>query len=409
VIPPSSSVRPPRGCAVVLLLLAFLHPTAEVVAQDAPGSHRRWLLALAGGVVLGLPAALADPFPVQLGSCNEPGCVAPVAAAVGVTVGFLLGKERDEAAARRFVAGPRLQLPREGVALPFTPERVVPVEGGAVALGVSGMAHLAWEGPDPTVGSARGMAAGAAFPERGLLLTVRPDGVFAFSLLFRDVRGRLLAGSPGGTGIAALGPDQVAVLGGGGIRILELDGGLAELGLREVGTASSGEPPVAAAPVAGSHLLWVLTRTRLAAVDTEQFRELGGVEIPILPLGMDVDAASGLGVVAGGSQGLLILDLTRPAEPVVLHRYTGVREVKGAVVEGRLVYVAAGDQGFVVLDLSDPLAPEVVGVSRNLGDPSSVQRGVDGLLVTDRAARRLHRLLLPLPGLAPSGDRWEDP
>ncbi|MXW08689.1 MAG: hypothetical protein F4Z78_02580, partial [Gammaproteobacteria bacterium] len=179
------------ACAVVLVAAVALPPFTPGAAQESgPGGHRKWLGGAIGAVVIGIPTFTSADFNPNLGTCTRTECFAPLATAVGFTLGFLLGKEFDDGAARRFVAGPRLDLrPRQTVQLPFLPDRGRVAGPAALLSGAEGLVLLEGEAQSP-LGGLRGLRDAAVVEERAALVAATPNGLFALPLLRDDRPGR---------------------------------------------------------------------------------------------------------------------------------------------------------------------------------------------------------------------------
>ena len=67
--------------------------------------------------------------------------------------------------------------------------------------------------------------------------------------------------------------------------------------------------------------------------------------------------------LATGSEGLIILDVTTPAEPRLLGTYDTPGSAFDVKVEDNYAYVGEGGYGFIILDISDPTQPVEVGYS----------------------------------------------
>ena len=384
-----------RSTVVALLLNgAVLLPSAPAAAQESgPGGHRKWLGAAIGAVAVGVPTFTSADFNPNLGTCTRTECFAPLATAVGFTLGFLLGKEFDDAAARRFVAGPRLDLrPRETVQLPFLPDRGR--TAGAVALlsGAEGLILRAerYRRRRGDAGPARCRRGGGARGHRGghrtgLSPSDRRDDSPGRRL---DARGaRLVAAGSGG---------GLVVSGRGAVRFTSLGEG-AGLELSEAARTTGG--PLAADLVwpRASRIAWVLEGPRLVARDGETLAEVGALALSPAARSLDVEAA--LGVVAAGRDGVYIIELSDPAMPRLAARYDGIRSALDVALLESRAYIAAGEQGLVVVDLARPAEPAVAAVVRNMGSPSLVLRGSGQVWVVDGATSEAHSV--SLAGVAP--------
>ena len=385
--------------AVVLAVAVVLPPATAAAQEDGPGSHRKWLGAAIGAVVIGVPTFTSADFPT-LGTCARTECFAPLATAVGFTLGFLLGKEFDDGAARRFVAGPRLDLrPRHTVQLPFLPDRGRAAGAAALWSGAEGLVRLQGETLSP-LGGIRGLRDVALVEESAAIVAATASGLFALPTARDDIPGRR---------IDARGVRLVAAGSGGGL-VVSGAGGL--LGFSSLGRGTRLEVSEAARtrgdPLAAdlvwpraSRIAWVLEGPRLVARDGGTLAEVAALELSAAARSLDVDAA--LGVVAAGRDGVFVIDLSDPAMPRLAARYQGIRSALDVALLESRAYVAAGEQGLVIVDLTRPSAPAVSGVVRNLGSPSLVLRTSGQVWVVDGATGEAHSV--SFPGVPPPDSR----
>ncbi len=366
---------------------------APAPAQDSgPGGHRKWLGAAIGAVVVGVPTFASADFGPNLGTCTRTQCFAPLATAVGFTVGFLLGKELDDGAARRFVAGPRLDLrPDRTVRLPFPPDRGRAAGAGVLWSASEGLILLE-DGPPTSAGGLRGPRDAALVEERAAIVAATPTGLFALAMGRNDIPGRRVD-ARGARLVAAGRGGGLVVSGAGGLIGFSSLGRGASLELAERARTTGG--PLAADLVwpRASGVAWVLEGARLVARDGGDLAEVGALELSAAARSLEVDGP--LGVVAAGREGVYVVDLTDPAAPRLAARYQGVRNALDVALLGPRAYVAAGEQGLVVVDLARPAEPVVAGVVRNLGSPSLVLGSSRRVWVVDAATGEAHAVSFP--------------
>ena len=381
--------------AVVLVVAVVLPPATAAAQEGGPGSHRKWLGGAIGAVVIGVPTFTSADFPT-LGTCARTECFAPLATAVGFTLGFLLGKEFDDGAARRFVAGPRLDLrPRHTVQLPFLPDRGRAAGAAVLWSGAEGLVWLAGEAQSP-LGGIRGLRDAALVEERAAVVAATPSGLFALPLVQDDIPGRRVD-ARGARLVAAGSGGGLVVSGAGGLLGFTSLGQGAGLELSEAARTTG--DPLAADLVwpRASRIAWVLEGPRLVARDGGTLAEVGALELSAAARSLDVDAA--LGVVAAGRDGVFVIDVSDPAMPRLAARYQGIRSAFDVALLESRAYVAAGEQGLVVVDLTRPAAPAVAAVVRNLGSPSLVLETSGQVWVVDGATGEAHSV--SFPGVAP--------
>jgi hypothetical protein len=385
---------------VVAVVVAVVLPSAPAAAQeDGPGGHRKWLGGAIGAVVIGVPTFTSADFPT-LGTCTRTECFAPLATAVGFTLGFLLGKEFDDGAARRFVAGPRLDLrPQHTVQLPFMPDRGRAAGAGALFSGAEGLIWLEGEALSP-LGGMRGLRDAALAEESAAVVAATASGLFALPADRDDIPGRRVD-ARGARLVAAGSGGGLVVSGAGGL--LGFTSRARGAGLELSETARTTGDPVAADLVwpRASRIAWVLEGPRLVARDGGTLAEIGALELSAAARSLDVHAA--LGVVAAGRDGVFVIDVSDPAMPRLAARYQGIRNAFDVALLESRAYVAAGEQGLVVVDLTRPAAPVVAAVVRNLGSPSLVLGTPRQVWVVDGATGEAHSV--SFPGVAPPAGR----
>ncbi len=383
--------RPPALLIALALLVALplLQPPALAgqEAAERPSEHRKWLYAFVGAAALGVPAIVAEDFNLDI-PCGARTCYAPVAAVAGFTVGFLVGQELDDAARRRFVPGPRVEMEGVAIPVPFRPERAVAGEGGTFVLGPEGIIELGDESV-LSVRTVRGLYAAEVLAARRAVVGVTSGDTWVFSTENDRTRGRRVL-TEGGSVLAGDGEDRLVIGSVDGLRLMTVTGTGDEVELTESVRRPLARPPAAARwPDGGAHV-WVLDRSRIVALVPSTLEEVGALELPIVPRTLDVDG--GVAVVTG-PQVVMILDLSEPTAPRLASTWEGVRDPRGAALLGGKAYVAGGAQGLVVLDLSNIGAPAVSGVVGNLGRPAAVVRTPAGLLLWEDGSTEVLRVV----------------
>ena len=383
--------------AILLVVAGVAPPPAPAAAQESgPGGHRKWLGAAIGAVVVGVPTFTSADFNPGLGGCTRTECFAPVATVIGFTLGFLLGKEFDDAAARRFVAGPRLDLrPRRTVQLPFPPDRGRTAGEAVLLSGAEGLILLGGETPSVT-GGVRGLRDATLVDERAAIVAATSAGLFALPAGRDDIPGRRvderaarLVAAGGGGGLVVAGP-------GGLIGFTSLGQG-ADLELSEASRTTGGPRAADLVWPRRSPIAWVLEGPRLVARDGDSLAEVGALGLSAAARSLDVNAR--LAVVAAGRDGVYVVEVSEPAAPRLAARYQGVRNALDVALLDARAYIAAGEQGLVILDLARPAEPEVAAVVRNLGSPSLVQGNSGQAWVVDGATGEAHSVRFA--GVAP--------
>jgi hypothetical protein len=67
--------------------------------------------------------------------------------------------------------------------------------------------------------------------------------------------------------------------------------------------------------------------------------------------------------VSDGLDGLAVVDVGDPRNPILIGRVATGGQARGLAVDGEIVYLAAGSNGLVLIDVSDPANPVVAGRS----------------------------------------------
>lgn len=368
-----------------LLLAAFvLGAPAQVEAQEG---WRKWTFAAVGALLIGAPASISveqdDTF------CGTRRCMVSAGAALGATVGFLLGRELDAKQARDESVGPRLRVDSRPIQLEFEPQGMAVYDGGAIVVGAEGLTRVDREGGLHSLGgSIRGVQAVAALPGQGALLAATSGGIYAFAL-GGGGEGRQVQRESAGV-LAAIGPGAV-LLGRGPVwQRLRVSGTGAGASLEEVARAEGPDgEAVAAVHAAYSGTIWTLNGTRLTARAEAGLVELGSADLPSRGRSLSIDG--GRALIAAGGEGLYLADVSRPEAPRVLAQVQGVDFAFDAVLVGTDAYVASGGLGLLVVDITEPRAPVITGVGRELGFVADVERAPDGRLwVLDRQGSRVH-------------------
>lgn len=397
-----SPVRAGRSLLVPLLAatLTFGLVAEPLAAQEAgggvtaeetdhrPSGWRKWVFAAAGGVVFGVPALTAESLPQEIGGCNTSACFGTLATVVGATLGFLIGHELDEKAARRDAVGPTMERASRRVQLPLQPSRVIPHERGALVLGRRGMATVSPELGVREVGqSLRGITAAAVFPEMGSIVASTTSGLYSFDIAGTETTGRLVS-ERGGQDLE--GVDAAALVLGSPdfLRRLTLSGAGVDLDVSETAREPHGGifSDVVWAPYAG--VLWSLTRTRLVGRSPSDLSEIGGVDLPGEARHLAISGDRGM--IAAGRNGVYLVDLDDPSSPGLEGKISGMAFAHDVALVGTRGYIAVGDQGLMVVDIADPANVEVEGVLRNMGFVGAVASRGDQVYVLDRRDRRLH-------------------
>jgi hypothetical protein len=130
--------------------------------------------------------------------------------------------------------------------------------------------------------------------------------------------------------------------------------------------------------VSGNHLY--IGGSSLQILDlSEPGRPRAVASVPVLVWSREVEISGGYAFIAGGwhdpgnnlrgAHGLQIVDITDPANPIRVGRYTnppeGASWAESVAVSGNHAYLAAGHDGLYVLEVSQPTTPRRVGRFHN--------------------------------------------
>lgn len=129
--------------------------------------------------------------------------------------------------------------------------------------------------------------------------------------------------------------------------------------------------------------LFVIDSEGMHVVDVTRVHEAKKVEHASIPLGdgRGIYLARTFAYIAGGAEGLVIVDIERPKEPQIYKKYTAdgsatdVNDVKVASTNASLfAYLADGKSGLLVVQLTDPeRVPTYYGFSPNV-EPKLIAR-----------------------------------
>jgi len=114
--------------------------------------------------------------------------------------------------------------------------------------------------------------------------------------------------------------------------------------------------------------------------------------LALAPGGRGVDVQGDLAFVAAHTSGLQVVDISAPAQPVVVGSWDSPGQALAVMVDGDLAYLADDGAGVRIIDIGDPASPVEVGhydppgPVRGLfvaGDLLFVSSGGDGLRIVD--------------------------
>lgn len=383
---------------------AVLLATQQAAAQQAPvadapseqRASRRIPRRIVMPFVMGAAAALAasayflsdadDP----VGSCTGPSCVLPLSVGIGGAVGYLMGREMDQAHALRYRRGTPLYAIGQRMALTGEPQWLSVGSQRGAAGGVGGVQLFTTDGAPKALARRATGIRGVRGVDIGVeaVTVAAATGLYEFSA-DSAVGARLRDGD-----IAA-----VATL--GGRRIVGI-GSRVELAPPRGAADSTWRAREAGAPVramtadAQRGVLWVATDSALLAFtisdDTLTPRSSSRLRGGARAVRTDGTRV----VVAAGERGLWLFDTDGETTARERFLWTGARFVYDALVTRERLYVAGGGEGLFVLD-ARAARGTVLGLARQVGFAVALGEHGDYTYVLDRAAPAVHRIRSDFP------------
>jgi hypothetical protein len=341
-----------------------------VHAQEYQGK-RKFIYALIGAVAVGVPTYIAADDADFDNFCSTKTCMGVIGATVGGLIGFLIGNEIDSKYERRLAAGPSLDYEFRNV--------------GAAVVGVGGARVVYRDGRMVSRGSGvRGIEDVAVLSSVDLLVLSTYANLIAFPLRGDSAQGEVIDESGGGAMEAS--DERLLVAGLDSLRMLRLAKGAAEISSETLIGVEQAEFVTDMAYARFGRVSWLLLEDRLVAYDSN-LEKLGELQLPVA--GRTVRADGSRLVVAAGTGGVYVLDVTDPTRPRMVLEYTGVRFAYAADLEGDRLYVAAGPEGVAVVDVSGA-EPRVLGVAREVEFANDVMPAGGGeVWILDRDGRRV--------------------
>ena len=364
-------------------------------AADLPRTERRTprrlIFSIAGAALAGAAASLymfADDRGAQPGNCVSKTCVSVVAISGGALVGYMVGREFDELHALRYRGGAPLRPPSIAVSLPGDP-LLLTVQDTLVAVsGATGGVSLFTNGGNAIRAGARRAtgvrgieAIGIASSPHALAIGA-PTGLYIYppasgpGVLVREGRA---------TAVATL-RDRVYVGIGGRVESIPIFADSA----RAWPGASVGRDLTTLVADPGRVLLWGLADSTLIAlrptgdsVEVVSRTPLGG---PARRVAVDGERLA----VALGEGGVRTFDVSDPAAPRELARWTGARYVYDVSLAGQRLFVASGVEGvYVVSTAGNRLT--TIGLARELGFATALETRDGFTFMIDRSTNSLRR------------------
>jgi hypothetical protein len=363
------------------ILVAMPQPAR---GQEYKGK-RKWIYALIGAVVVGVPTYLASSDGEFDNFCSSKTCMGVIGASLGALVGYLIGYEIDSRYERRLAAGPSLDYEYRNVPLDLTPDRMAYFPGGAAVAGVGGARIVYRDGTTLMRGSGvRGIEDIAVLPSLDVLVLSTYANLLAFPLRGDSAQGEVIDERGGGAMESV--DDLLAVAGLDSLRLLRVRRGVAQLTTEPLAGVAQSDFVTDMSHSRFGRVTWLLAGDRLLAYDA-QFGQVGDLQLPVA--GRTIRTDGSRLAVATGSEGVILLDVRDPALPRIVLEYKGVRFAYAADLAGDRMYVAAGPEGVAVVDISGA-EPRVLGVARDVDFANDVWAAGDGeLWILDREGRQV--------------------
>ncbi|MHB1095033.1 MAG: hypothetical protein ACYC3F_02560 [Gemmatimonadaceae bacterium] len=384
--------------------LAVLLAAQQVAAQQAPApgapaeqkASRRIPRRVVMPLVMGAAAALAagayflgtadDP----VGSCTGPSCVLPFSVGIGGVVGYLMGREMDQAHALRYRRGTPVYAAGQQLTLPGEPQWLSIGARRGAAGGAGGVQLFTTDGaPKPLARRATGIRGVHAVEISATAVTVAAStGLYEFaadSAVGARVRDGDIAA------VATIGGRRVV---GVGDRVeLEPTRGAADSLWR---ARAAGAPVRAMTADARTGVLWVATDSALLAyiVAGDSLAQRSSARLRGGARAVRTDGTRV--VVAAGERGLWLFDTDGGATARARFIWTGARFAYDALITHERLYVAGGGEGLFVLD-ARAARGTVLGLARQVGFAVALGEQGDYTYVLDRAAPAVHRIRSDFP------------
>lgn len=365
--------------------------TVEAAAQQSSeaslrGEYRRYIYAAAGAAIFGGLALLGgeghDESP-----CSSTACLLSVGGGAGVVAGYMLGSDFDRKAASRRVAAPTLDRSITAIRVPGPPFRIRRLAGAELAVLQDDAISVTDGGSSvrTPLSDVRPRDV-AQLPLRRAWGVASYTGLYLLPLEPGDTA-RLLGADPV-TAVASLNGETLAVGDRDRLRRIVVSEGPGYALSEEVEIQLPGVPQAMRSSAAGT--LWLLADSVLMAREPASLDSLGAVVLN--GVGGELTIDGDLALIALGSSGAVVVDISDPENPAVLSSLGDMRSAMGVALEGSIGYVAAASQGLLVYDLTNPGSPVLRGVVPDLGQTVAVAALNGSVYVADRTGSRLLRI-----------------
>jgi hypothetical protein len=324
-----------------------------------------------------------------VGSYVSPGCVLPFTIGAGLAVGYLMGREVDQAHALRYRQGAPVFTPGEQLRLEGEPQWMSIGDRLGAAGGAGGVHLFSTRGAPRVLARRATSIRGLRAVEIGdrFVAVASATGLYEFAVdsamgerrrdgdisAMTSVRGRRVVGIG----------DRVELEPGAGAR----DTAWTHRAL--------GAPVRAMTTDAHSGVLWVATDSALVALSVVSDSLVQRSSTRLRGGARSVRTDGTRVVVASGERGLWLFDLdgTTARERFV---WAGARFAYDALITRERLYVAGGGEGLYVLDARAPRGV-VLGLARQVGFAVALGERGDYTYVLDRTAPAVHRIRSDFP------------
>jgi hypothetical protein len=383
-----SSVR------ALLLAPALFSITPFTLAAQAGESARadrrmprRVTLAIVGALVGGAAGAF---FQKQGASASCRPCYIGGGALAGGVVGLIVGRELDQMHALRYRGAPRMRIPYLEQSLDDDPIAVTARDTLLAVATASGVTILSSTDVLRTrarrANGIRGISALALTSHTHSMAIATPTGLY----LYPPVRGAGVLVREGTIQAASAGDERVFFAIG------------ARIEWAPVGPDSAGPWPGLdlSAPVADlewddrRQILWALTDTVVVALRVEGDRIQLVSRTRVDAGGRSLTTHGDRLAITLGSAGIALFDVSDPAAPRDVARWSGARFVYDAALTGDRLYAGAGPEGVFVIDAS-VIPLRTIGLAFDLGFAATLLARDGYTYILDRRTSSVRRISTP--------------
>ncbi len=382
---------------------AILLVTQQIAAQEAPvapaaplAASRRIPRRIVLPIVMGAAAAAAasayfvskadDP----VGSCTGPSCVLPLSVGIGLFVGYLMGREMDQAYAVRYRRGTPVFTPGQQLTLQGEPQWLSVGPRRGAAGGSGGVQLFTTDGAPKALARRATGIRGVHAVEIGTnsVTVAATTGLYEFAA-DSAIGARLRDGDI--TTVATLNGRRVVGVGD------RLEVAPAPGARDTTWRAQAAGAPVRAMTADGrTRVLWVATDSALLAYELSGDSLLRLSSARLRGGARTVRTDGTRVVVAAGERGLWLFDVDNAAIARERFVWTGARFAYDALITRERLYVAGGGEGLFVLD-ARALRGTVLGLARQVGFAVALGEQGDYTYVLDRTAPAVHRIKSDFP------------